>query len=93
MPLAPEAAPGNPSAGHSRLSMRERTLAHRRAVVPPHQGRALQVHSGCIAQWELWVDPYRVLYDVEGGFVRVKMVARKIGERLYEDGKEINTHV
>lgn len=51
------------------------------------------MHSGCIAQWELWVDPYRVLYDVEGGFVRVKMVARKIGERLYEDGKEINTHV
>ena len=45
-----------------------------------------------LAEWELWVDPFRVLYDVEGDVVRVVLVGRKVRERLLEDGTEVHTH-
>lgn len=44
-----------------------------------------------LAQWQLRVEPFRVLYDVEGETVYVKAVGEKRGERLFVGGQEVSS--
>ena len=61
-------------------------LAHQPAVETRNRKRR---RPNPLAQWQLKVEPFRVLYDVEGETVHVKAVGEKRGERLFVGGREV----
>ncbi len=67
----------------------EQRLRHEPAREDRHRKR---LRPNSVAEWELWVDPQRVLYSVdeEAQRVIIRIVGTKRGERLYADGREVN---
>jgi mRNA-degrading endonuclease RelE of RelBE toxin-antitoxin system len=67
----------------------EQRLRHEPTRADRHRKR---LRPNRVAEWELWVDPQRVLYDVidEAQLVTIRVVGTKRGARLKADGQEID---